>query len=76
MQIGANNFQSFLQKTDEKSLYKMKDYPELYDELLAKWQGRAVSFLEIGVSKAALCACGAIFFRKLKDDRSRYRSGL
>jgi len=28
MQVGSNYFQSFLKKTDEKSLYKMKHYPE------------------------------------------------
>ena len=77
MQVGSNYFQSFLQKTDEKSLYKMKHYPEIDDELLTNWQGRAVNFLEIGVFKGgSLRMWRDFFFRKLKDDFSRYRSRL
>lgn len=62
MQVGSNYFQSFLQKTDEKSLYKMKHYPEIYDELLANWQGRAVSFLEIRVFKGGSLRMWRDFF--------------
>ena len=62
MQVGSNYFQSFLQKTDEKSLYKMKHYPEIYNELLANWQGRAVSFLEIGVFKGGSLRMWRDFF--------------
>ena len=55
----------------------MKHYPEIYDELLANWQGRVVSFLEIGVFKGgSLRMWRDFFFRKLKDDFSRYRSRL
>ena len=54
----------------------MKLYPEIYDELLANWQGRAVSFLEIGVFKGASLRMWRDFFRKLKDDFPRYRSDL
>ena len=55
----------------------MKHYPEIDDELLANWQGRAVSFLEIGVFKGgSLRMWRDFFFRKLKDDFSRYRSRL
>ena len=63
MQVGSNYFQSFLKNTDEKSLYKMKHYPEIYDELLANWQGRAVSFLEIGVFKGGSLRMWRDFFQ-------------
>ena len=48
MQVGSNYFQSFLKKADEKSLYKMKHYPEIYDEHSELAER---SLLEIGVFK-------------------------
>jgi len=42
----------------------MKHYPEIYDELLANWQGRAVSFLEIGVFKGGSLRMWRDFFQK------------
>jgi hypothetical protein len=44
-------FRDYPARTGDRMLYKMEHYLELYDELLAGWQGRDISFLEIGVYK-------------------------
>jgi Methyltransferase domain len=44
-------FRDFPARTGDRKLFKMEHYLEHYDELLAGWQGRDVSFLEIGVFK-------------------------
>ncbi|MFT7058096.1 MAG: hypothetical protein ACJASV_000596 [Pseudorhodobacter sp.] len=42
-------FRHFLARTDERVLVKMDHYMDVYDDILAPWAGRTVSFLEIGV---------------------------
>lgn len=44
-------FRDYPARTGDRMLFKMEHYLELYDELLATWQGHEVSFLEIGVYK-------------------------
>lgn len=44
-------FRDYPARTGDRRLFKMAHYLELYDELLVSWQGRDVSFLEIGVYK-------------------------
>jgi hypothetical protein len=44
-------FRDFPAKTGNRTLFKMEHYLEIYDDLLAPWQGRDISFLEIGVYK-------------------------
>jgi len=44
-------FRNYPAQTGNQMLYKMEHYLEIYDELLAPWQGRDVRFLEIGVYK-------------------------
>ncbi|OZA02268.1 MAG: hypothetical protein B7Y02_16980, partial [Rhodobacterales bacterium 17-64-5] len=38
-------------RSGDRMLFKMEHYLELYDQLLAGWQGRSVDFLEIGIYK-------------------------
>ena len=42
-------FRRYLSRTDEKTLFKLDHYMDVYDDILADWAGRVVSFLEIGV---------------------------
>jgi hypothetical protein len=44
-------FRDYPARTGARMLIKMEHYLEVYDDLLATWQGRDVSFLEIGVYK-------------------------
>lgn len=44
-------FRDYPARTSERMLFKMQHYLEIYDDLLADWQGRDVNFLEIGVYK-------------------------
>ncbi len=44
-------FRDYPARTGDRMLFKMEHYLELYDDLLASWQGREVSFLEIGIYK-------------------------
>jgi hypothetical protein len=44
-------FRDFPARTGDRMLFKMEHYLELYDELLSDWQGRDISFLEIGIYK-------------------------
>jgi hypothetical protein len=44
-------FRDFPARSGARMLLKMEHYLEVYDELLADWQGRDVSFLEIGIFK-------------------------
>lgn len=44
-------FRDFPERSGDRMLLKMEHYLEIYDELLSDWQGRDVSFLEIGVYK-------------------------
>ncbi len=45
------HFRRYLSRTDGRALYKMDHYLEIYDSLLPLWQGRELSFLEIGIYK-------------------------
>jgi hypothetical protein len=51
-----NYFRDFPAKTGNRTLFKMEHYLEIYDDLLASWQGRDISFLEIGVYKGGSIA--------------------
>jgi len=42
-------FRHFLSRTDDKKMFKMDHYMDVYDDILGPWAGRTVSFLEIGV---------------------------
>jgi hypothetical protein len=44
-------FRDYPARTGDRTLFKMEHYLEIYDDLLQGWQGRNVSFLEIGVYK-------------------------
>jgi hypothetical protein len=44
-------FRDYPGRTGDRKLFKMEHYLELYDQLLEGWEGRDVSFLEIGVYK-------------------------
>jgi hypothetical protein len=44
-------FRDYPARTSDRMLIKMEHYLEHYDEILASWQGRDISFLEIGVYK-------------------------
>jgi Methyltransferase domain len=44
-------FQDYPARSGDRTLFKMEHYLEIYDELLAAWQGRNIAFLEIGVYK-------------------------
>lgn len=44
-------FRSFLACTDDRTLFKMDHYLDIYDDILRDWQGRDLSFLEIGIYK-------------------------
>lgn len=44
-------FREYITKTDDRLLMKMDHYLDIYDRLFDGWQGRDVSFLEIGVYK-------------------------
>ena len=44
-------FQDYPARTGDRTLFKMEHYLPIYDQLLADWQGRPVSFLEIGIYK-------------------------
>lgn len=46
-----NYFREYISNTDDRMIMKMDHYLEIYDRLLLEWQGRDVSFLEIGVYK-------------------------
>lgn len=49
--MATRYFRDYPARTGDRMLFKMEHYLELYDELLADWQGRDVSFLEIGIYK-------------------------
>jgi hypothetical protein len=49
--VTTRYFREYPAQTGERTLFKMEHYLEFYDELLDAWQGRDVSFLEIGVYK-------------------------
>lgn len=44
-------FRDYPARTGDRMLFKMEHYLEIYDDLLAPWQGRDIRFLEIGVYK-------------------------
>ena len=46
-----NYFRNYISQTDDRMIMKMYHYLDIYDKLLRDWQGRDVSFLEIGVYK-------------------------
>ncbi|WP_431297608.1 class I SAM-dependent methyltransferase [Tabrizicola sp. BL-A-41-H6] len=55
-------FRDFLTRTDDRTLFKMDHYLDVYDRLLSGWQGRSVSFLEIGVYKGGSLRMWRNFF--------------
>jgi Methyltransferase domain len=55
-------FRSFLSRTDDRTLYKMDHYLDIYDRQLGGWQGRDVSFLEIGIYKGGSLRMWRDFF--------------
>jgi hypothetical protein len=55
-------FRHFLARTDEKTLFKMDHYLDIYDRELSPWQGRQVNFLEIGVYKGGSLRMWRDFF--------------
>lgn len=55
-------FRNFLARTDDRTLFKMDHYLEIYDELLHGWQGRDLSFLEIGIYKGGSMRMWQDFF--------------
>jgi hypothetical protein len=42
-------FRAYPAQTGDRTLFKMEHYLQTDDRLLAPWQGRAVSFLDIGI---------------------------
>lgn len=44
-------FRDYPARTGDRMLFKMEHYLEHYDALLGGWQGRDISFLEIGIYK-------------------------
>ena len=58
----GNYFRHFLARTDEKTLFKMDHYLDVYDRELAPWMGEKVSFLEIGVYKGGSLRMWRDFF--------------
>ena len=55
---GTRYFQDYPASTGSQTLFKMEHYLETYDDLLSSWQGRNISFLEIGVYKGGSVPCG------------------
>lgn len=55
-------FRKFLGRTDERTLFKMDHYLDVYDATLGPWMGREVSFLEIGVYKGGSLRMWRDFF--------------
>jgi hypothetical protein len=45
-----NYFRDYFDRTDDRAIYKMEHYLDLYHRLLGPWQGRSdITFLEIGI---------------------------
>jgi hypothetical protein len=44
-------FQTYPGRTGSRTLYKMEHYLEIYDQMLATYQGKDIRFLEIGIYK-------------------------
>ncbi len=55
-------FRDFLSRTDDRTLFKMDHYLDIYDRLLGAWRGRKTSFLEIGVYKGGSLRMWRDFF--------------
>lgn len=55
-------FRNFLRRTDERTLFKMDHYLDIYDATLGPWMGKPVSFLEIGVYKGGSLRLWRNFF--------------
>ena len=55
-------FRHFLARTDEKTLFKMDHYLDVYDRELGPWLGKRVNFLEIGVYKGGSLRMWRDFF--------------
>jgi hypothetical protein len=55
-------FRHFVARTDDKKLFKMDHYFEVYDRVLGGWMGKSVSFLEIGVFKGGSLRMWRDFF--------------
>ena len=46
-----NYFRTYLTRTDDRMLLKLDHYLDVYHDLLRDWQGRDVTFMEIGIFK-------------------------
>lgn len=57
-------FQDYPARSGDRTLFKMDHYLDIYDELLAGWRGRDVSFLEIGIYKGGSMPMWQDFFAK------------
>jgi hypothetical protein len=55
-------FRHFLARTDDKTLFKMDHYLDIYDRELAPWHGKVVNFLEIGIYKGGSLRMWRDFF--------------
>ena len=55
-------FRDYLARTDDRTLFKMDHYLDIYDRALTGWQGRQVSFLEIGIYKGGSLRMWRDFF--------------
>jgi hypothetical protein len=55
-------FRHFLQRTDDKTLFKMDHYLDIYDRELTPWMGKDVKFLEIGVYRGGSLRMWRDFF--------------
>lgn len=55
-------FRHYLARTDEKMLFKMDHYLDIYDRELAPWMGQNVNFLEIGIYKGGSLRMWRDFF--------------
>ena len=55
-------FRQFLAQTDDRTLFKMDHYLDIYDSLLQGWQGCDLAFLEIGIYKGGSMRMWREFF--------------
>jgi len=60
--VETRYFRDHPARTGDRKLFKMEHYLEIYDELLGSWQGRDVSFLEIGIYKGGSMPMWRDFF--------------
>ncbi len=58
----TNYFRDYFGNTDDRMIVKMDHYLDIYAKLMADWQGKEVSFLEIGVYKGGSIRMWRDFF--------------